>query len=85
MLYLGLGGKELSHDHASQTVYALNAINPNSVQMMSLAVKQNTGLGKKIEEGAFTILSEAEIIEEQRRLIQPLEGIHSHYGNSQSI
>lgn len=82
---LGLGGKELSHNHVSQTAHVLNAINPNSIRMMSLAVKQNTELGKQIENGSFTMLSETEMIEEQRRLIQSLEGIHSHYGNFHGI
>ena len=82
---LGLGGKELSHDHVSQTALVLNTINPNSVRMMSLAVKQRTELGNKIEQGSFTMLSEIEMIEEQRRLIESLEGIHCHYGNFHGI
>ena len=82
---LGLGGKELSHDHVSQTAHVLNTINPNSVRMMSLAVKQDTELGKKIEDGSFTMLSETGMIEEQRRLIESLDGIHSHYGNFHGI
>lgn len=82
---LGLGGKELSHKHVNQTAHVLNSINPNSVRMMSLAVKQDTELWTKIENGSFTMLSETEMIEEQRRLIESLEGIHSHYGNFHGI
>lgn len=82
---LGLGGKELSHKHVNQTAHVLNSINPNSVRMMSLAVKQDTEIWTKIENGSFTMLSETEMIEEQRRLIESLEGIHSHYGNFHGI
>lgn len=53
--------------------------------LMSLAVKQKTGLAKLIKNGSFSMLSEIEMIEEQRRLIDRLEGIHSRYGNYHSI
>lgn len=82
---LGLGGKELSHEHVTQTAHVLNTINPNSIRIMSLAVKQDTELFKKTEDGSFTMLSETEMVEEQRRLIQSLEGIHCHYGNFHTI
>lgn len=82
---LGLGGKELSDQHVTETAHVLNTINPNSIRMMSLAVKQGTELWKKIENGSFTMLSETEMIQEQRRMINQLEGIHSHYGNFHGI
>jgi radical SAM superfamily enzyme YgiQ (UPF0313 family) len=82
---LGLGGKELSEHHARETAQVLNTINPNSVRIMSLAVKQETALWKKIENGSFTLLSETEMIEEQRQLIEQLKDIHSHYGNFHGI
>lgn len=82
---LGLGGKELSEQHVRETAHVLNAINPNSIRMMSLAVKQETELWKKIEDGSFTMLSETEMIKEQRQLINQIEGIHSHYGNFHGI
>ena len=82
---LGLGGKEFSHEHVSQTAHVLNSINPNSVRMMSLAVKQGSELGGKIENGSFTMLSEIGMIEEQRRLIESLQGIQCHYGNFHGI
>jgi hypothetical protein len=82
---LGLGGKELSQQHVTETAHVLNTINPNSIRMMSLAVKEDTELWKKIEKGTFTMLSETEMIQEQRRLIDQLDGIHSHYGNFHGI
>ena len=82
---LGLGGKQLSDQHVTETAYVLNTINPNSIRIMSLAVKQDTELWKKIENESFTMLSETEMIEEQRRLINQFEGIHSHYGNFHGI
>ncbi len=82
---LGLGGQELSEQHVTETAHVLNTINPNSIRMMSLAVKEDTELFQKIEKGSFTMLSETEMIQEQRQLINKLDGIHSHYGNFHGI
>lgn len=82
---LGLGGKELSKLHVHETAHVLNTINPSSIRVMSLAVKPHTELAKMIKRGTFTLLSENEMIKEQRELINRLENIHSHYGNFHSI
>lgn len=82
---LGLGGKELSNAHVSGTAHVLNSINPNSIRIMSLAVKKQTELWPLIERGSFTMLSEVEMIEEQRMLLSILNNIHSHYGNFHGI
>lgn len=82
---LGLGGKELSAEHVSGTAHVLNTINPNSVRLMSLAVKQDSALMEKIKYGSYSMLSEAEMIDEQRRLIEQLRGVQSHYGNFHGI
>ncbi len=82
---LGLGGKELSHEHVTQTTHVLNTINPNSIRVMSLAVKRNTELWKLIENGSFTMLSETGMIEEQRQLIEALNNVNCHYGNYHGI
>lgn len=82
---LGLGGKDLSADHIVDTAYVLNTIKPNSVRMMSLAVKEQTGLWQMVADGSFTMLSEVEMVEEQRRLLEQLSDIHAHYGNFHGI
>lgn len=82
---LGLGGKELSNEHVLGTAHVLNSINPNSIRIMSLAVKKQTELWSLIESGSFTMLSEVEMIEEQRRLLDKLDNIQSHYGNFHGI
>ncbi len=81
----GLGGRELSTEHIKQTATVLNRLDPYNIRVMSLAVKTETGLGKMISDDSFTMLSELEIIEEQRSLITQLEGIHSLYSNSHSV
>ncbi len=82
---LGLGGKELSQNHIEETANVINRINPDTIRMMSLAVKKETELMKLIENGSFSMLSETEMIAEQRGLIERLDGIHSRYGNYHGI
>ncbi len=82
---LGLGGRELSGDHVLETANALNRINPHNIRLMSLAVKGETELGTMIQSGEFTMLTEIEMIEEQRNLIDRLDGINSRYGNYHSV
>ena len=63
---LGLGNEELSRHQIKETGNVLNQINPDNIRLMSLAVKPETGLAKLIENGSSTMLSEIEMIEEQR-------------------
>lgn len=82
---LGLGGGEHSHEHVAETANVLNNINPNSVRVMSLAVKKDTSLWQLIEKGQFTMLSETEMVAEQRQLLEALNTVHCHYGNFHGI
>jgi radical SAM superfamily enzyme YgiQ (UPF0313 family) len=82
---LGLGGRELSREHINETANVLNQINPDNIRVLSLAVKQETELAKLIKNGLFSLLSETEMIKEQRGLIDRLEGIQSRYSNSHSV
>ncbi len=84
-IILGLGGKELSHLHVSETAKILNEINPDEIRLLSLAVKPNTELMTAVEQGKFTMLSEAEMVEEQRQLLSLLNNIDSKYGNFHGI
>ena len=77
----GLGGRALTDAHVAGTADVLNRINPHNIRMMSLAVKGQTELGTMIQNKEFTMLTEIEMVEEQRRLIERLEGIQSRYGN----
>lgn len=82
---LGLGGKELSAIHVKETAELLNQIDPDEIRVLSLAVKPETELGKMVENGSFTMLSEAEMIQEQQQLLSLLNGINSRYGNYHAI
>lgn len=82
---IGLGGKELSDDHAKESAKVVNQINPEKIRLMSLAVKNQTELANMVNDGSFTLLSEIEMISEQKRFLQDLDNIQCHYGNYHAI
>jgi len=84
-IILGLGGKELTKEHAIETARVLNEINPGDIRLLTIGVKSNSGLGRQMAEGKFTLPSEKEIIGEQRLLLENLTDITSHYANHHSV
>ncbi|WP_153913024.1 radical SAM protein [Shewanella sp. TC10] len=82
---LGLGGKELSVQHVTETAKLLNQINPEEIRLLSLAVKPGTEQASLVDSGKFSVLSEVEMIQEQQQLLRLLDGINSRYGNYHSI
>ncbi|MGZ3534759.1 MAG: radical SAM protein [Thermodesulfobacteriota bacterium] len=76
---LGLGGKGMWREHALETAKVLNQINPDFIRVRTLKVLKTMILYRKIEQGEFIPLSDDEIVEEERLLIQQLEGITSTF------
>jgi len=68
----GLGGQSLSEKHTRDTVAVLNQIKPNFIRLRSLIVRHNTPLHNKLERGEFVPLSDDELIDEVRLLIELL-------------
>jgi radical SAM superfamily enzyme YgiQ (UPF0313 family) len=73
----GLGGQELSREHAQETAYVLNQINPDYIRIRSLQVIPQTPLHTMLQEGSFHLLSDDDTAQEIRLLISSLEGIQS--------
>ncbi len=71
----GIGGVELSEEHALETARAINAIDPEFVRFRSLYVKRGTPLGDMVEEGTFEPPDEDSIVREIKRMVQTLDGI----------
>jgi histone acetyltransferase (RNA polymerase elongator complex component) len=74
----GLGGRELSEDHALETARVLNAVNPHFIRIRSLALPQGTALRDLWEKGKIDRLSDEEIVREERLFLENLEGIRSN-------
>ena len=73
----GLGGKALSKEHALETARVLNAINPEYIRIRSLRVPERIPLYQLVAEGTFQPLTDDEMVEEIRLMIDHLEGITS--------
>jgi len=71
----GLGGKELSREHALETADALNQINPDFIRLRTLCVAPGTPLQEECQAGAFRANTDLEIVNEIRLLISSLDGI----------
>lgn len=73
----GLGGKELSREHALETAARINAVNPEHVRFRTLSVLPGTPLYEMMERGEFEPPGEDEIVREQRLLIESLTGVNT--------
>jgi len=84
-IIMGLGGMELSEDHALETARVLNEINPDQIRLLTIGVKEGSGLAQQMELGEFTLPGEVHMIAEQRLLLENLKGITSHYANHHAV
>ena len=69
----------MSRDHAMETAKVLNQINPDFIRVRTLKVLKTMLLYQKIEKGEFIPLNDDEIVEEERLLVEHLEGITSTF------
>ena len=76
---LGLGGKAMWREHAIETAKVLNRINPDFIRVRTLKVLKEMPLHEKIEEGTFIPLTDDEVVEEERLLVEQLDGITSTF------
>jgi hypothetical protein len=73
----GLGGVELSTEHALETADALNQINPDFIRLRTLAVSDRAPLSVDCTSGRFHVCSDTMIADETRTLLENLRGITS--------
>ncbi len=84
-IILGLGGTALWKEHALETARVLNEINPDFIRILTIGIKKGSGLEKQLREGKFQLQSEKNLIEEQRLLIESLQGVTSYYANHHGV
>ncbi len=73
----GLGGKELTENHADDSASALVEIQPDFVRLRTTAVIPRTPLADLQAQGKFTALSEVELVTEIRRFLAGLGKLHA--------
>jgi radical SAM superfamily enzyme YgiQ (UPF0313 family) len=76
---LGLGGRGMWREHATETAKVLNEINPDFIRVRTLKVLKTMPLHEKLDEGEFILSSDDEIVGEERLFIENLEGITSTF------
>ena len=73
----GLGGRDLSTDHATETADALNQINPHFIRLRTLAIPSSVSLFEDFRTGRFEKITDYEAAEEILLFLEHLEGITS--------
>lgn len=74
----GLGGRELSEEHAVESADALNSINPDFIRLRPLAFPIRAPLYELMISGQFVRITDVEMAKELFTLIENLEGISSY-------
>ncbi len=73
----GLGGRDLSEEHARESADALNQIDPDFIRLRSLAVPEHVELCEELRRGDFVKLTDLETARELLLFLQTLDGITS--------
>ena len=73
----GLGGRDLSREHALETADCLNQIDPDFIRLRTLALPDHTALYEDCEAGRFAKLTDREMAEEILLFLEHLAGIAS--------
>lgn len=72
---LGLGGQALWREHATDTAALYRRVTPRSIRIMTLTVHPGTPLAANVRDGSFQPLEPRQVLEEEKLLIQELEGV----------
>jgi len=82
---LGIGGKERTGPHATETARVLNQIEPDFIRLRTFVPKINTPLLADVEKGVFQMLGPREVLKETAALIKGIESssclASDHYTN----
>jgi radical SAM superfamily enzyme YgiQ (UPF0313 family) len=80
---LRLEGKETWRQHALETARVLNAVDPDYIRVRTLTIKEGMPLYEKLLSGEFEKASDAEVVREEKLLIENL-AVTSHFVSDHS-
>jgi len=69
---LGLGGKKMWREHATETARVLNEINADFIRVRTLTIKEGMPLYNEVKSGQFIRATDEEIVAEEKLLIENL-------------
>ncbi|MFC1871949.1 radical SAM protein, partial [Chloroflexota bacterium] len=70
---LGLGGKNMWREHATETARVLNEIDPDFIRVRTLTINNRMPLYDDIQQGNFLRANDEETVAEEKLLIENLE------------
>ena len=70
---LGLGGKKMWREHATETARVLNEINADFIRARTLTIKEGMPLYDEVKEGRFVRSTDEEIVAEEKLLLENLD------------
>ena len=72
MILLGLGGRERTREHAQATAQVLNGMQPRLLSALRVVPVPGTELHREARDGRFVPLTEFEVVQELRAIVQDL-------------
>jgi len=81
----GLGGVELSTEHAVETAAVLRQIEPDFIRLRTLCVQPGSPLDDDHRNGRFTPLAEDQTVAEIRLLIDGLDGVRGRLTSDHAL
>ncbi len=73
----GLGGRQLSELHATETADALNQIDPHFIRLRTLTIPENYQIFSKEDEIPFIRATDLQTVQEIQLFVEKLDGITS--------
>jgi radical SAM superfamily enzyme YgiQ (UPF0313 family) len=70
---LGIGGRERTRPHATETARVLNAIGPDFIRLRTFVPKVNTPLLDEVRAGTFQMLGPHDVLRETAALLEKLD------------
>jgi radical SAM superfamily enzyme YgiQ (UPF0313 family) len=77
----GLGGKKMWREHAIETARVLSQIDPDFIRVRTFKALEIMPIYRRIETGEMELMSDDEIVAEERLLIENLDGITSYFAS----
>ena len=76
---LGLGGKDMSRQHAVNTAKILNRAQPDQIAALTLIIAEGTKLNDKMKRGDFKPLADFDFLEELELLLENMEDFRCQF------
>lgn len=75
----GVGGRNLSREHAVETAGILNQIRPDYIRVRTFAIHPRSPIQDMVKEGTFEPMSDEEVVAEIRLLLEHLDEMPAHF------